>query len=89
MNVTIPYCRYNAFGHPITRTAKVTISDNCPTCGQKRGTPYSYLYTDNQGATVTVNFWRNQCGHDDHYQTVLKEAIANGNYIPDAILTRH
>lgn len=76
MIVTVMY-RNNWFGgdgwtyYPIT----ISISDDCPICGKKRGKPYPYYFCED-GEWFTVDKWTNPCGHLDKYRECLKEAEA-------------
>ncbi len=73
MRVTIMY-RNNFDGgdgwtsYPIT----VQIADNCPQCGEKRGTPYNYHFCEDD-EWFSVDKWDNPCGHLDTYRKVLQE----------------
>lgn len=51
---------------------KVTISDNCPVCGGKRGIPKPYRFCED-GEWFDVNIWRNECGHVDMYKDCFLE----------------
>lgn len=52
---------------------RVTISDYCPKCGQKRGEPVLKRYCED-GEWYDVSCWQNPCGHIDKYQDVIAEA---------------
>ncbi|MGV9818389.1 hypothetical protein [Nocardia xishanensis] len=58
---------------PVTR--QVTISANCPRCGQRRGEPRGLNQVDD-GAHYWVQVWINPCGHVDMYADVVVEAAA-------------
>ncbi|MFA5037504.1 MAG: hypothetical protein WC479_10065 [Candidatus Izemoplasmatales bacterium] len=74
MNVRVMY-RNNHFGgdgwtyYPVN----ITISDNCPKCGGKRGTPYNHNFCED-GEWFNVDRWDNPCGHIDYYPDCIKEA---------------
>ena len=74
MIVTIMY-RNNYDGgcgwiyYPIT----VEISDECPICGAKRGTPFSYRFCED-GEWFVVSKWNNPCGHIDKYKDCFFES---------------
>lgn len=56
---------------PVTR--QVRISAVCPQCGGPRGEPaWRRDYED--GEWISVQEWRNPCGHLDLYRAVLAEA---------------
>jgi hypothetical protein len=57
--------------YPLT----VEISDNCPKCGGKRGTPYPGRVIED-GETFAVQNWDNPCGHIDYYKDCYLEAVA-------------
>lgn len=57
--------------NPITR--QVTISANCPVCGERRGEPEGVNQYDD-GASYWVQVWANPCGHIDRYADVVIEA---------------
>ena len=52
---------------------RVEISDCCPICGEKRGTPQSTRYCED-GEWYNVDNWKNPCGHLDNYKDCLIEA---------------
>ena len=52
---------------------RVTISDFCPKCGQKRGKPALKRFCED-GEWYDVSCWQNPCGHIDKYQDVIAEA---------------
>jgi predicted RNA-binding Zn-ribbon protein involved in translation (DUF1610 family) len=52
---------------------ELEISDKCPVCGSKRGTPRSYDFHEN-GERYSCDVWQNPCGHIDKYINVYKEA---------------
>lgn len=74
MLVTVMY-RNNWFGgdgwtyYPTT----ITIADNCPVCGEKRGEPKGHRFHED-GDWFTVDIWTNPCGHLDAYKDCLNEA---------------
>ncbi|MFJ4469493.1 hypothetical protein ACIP2X_18645 [Streptomyces sp. NPDC089424] len=53
----------------------VTISTRCPRCGGPRGwdqvRPYRFAH---DGEHITVDAWKNPCGHEDLYAAVLAES---------------
>ncbi len=51
----------------------IEIADNCPVCGQRRGTPYEYSFCED-GEWFSVDKWDNPCGHLDFYGECLTEA---------------
>jgi len=51
----------------------IEIADNCPICGEIRGKPYGYNFSED-GESFFVNRWDNPCGHIDYYKNVLIEA---------------
>lgn len=51
----------------------VEISDNCPVCGSKRGTPRGHHFCED-GEWFTVDIWDNPCGHLDMYKDCYKES---------------
>ena len=51
----------------------VEISDDCPKCGQRRGTPEPQQFCED-GEWFTVDRWTNACGHVDTYKDVYQEA---------------
>lgn len=59
--------------NPIVRT--VTISANCPTCGERRGEPRN-LNQHDDGVHYSVDVWDNPCGHVDMYAAVVVEAAS-------------
>lgn len=75
MKVTIMY-RNNWFGgdgwtfYPVT----VEISDNCPVCGAKRGTPSKNRYCED-GEFYYLDNWKNPCGHLDTYKDTYIESL--------------
>jgi len=54
-------------------TPTVEISDKCPVCGGQRGTPTWHHFCED-GEWFTCNIWKNDCGHVDLYEDVIKEA---------------
>ncbi|MFJ7963202.1 hypothetical protein [Streptomyces sp. NPDC096324] len=61
------------------RIQKVTISDRCPTCGGPRGvtddgesTVRNHNFHED-GDWLSVDTWKNPCGHVDMYSAVLRE----------------
>jgi hypothetical protein len=54
-------------------TREIEISDNCPTCGSKRGIPRSHQ-TYEDGDVAWSHVWDNPCGHIDFYSSVIMEA---------------
>ena len=58
----------------------VTISDNCPVCGEQRGKPYNHIFCED-GEWYSCDKWENPCGHIDYYRDVLKEAESAGSPI--------
>lgn len=76
--VTIPACTQ----HEGMRAWRVWLAWTCPTCGGPRGEPERAFSFDGSRRLV-VHGWKNPCGHVDHYETVRKEAQANGfNRVP-------
>lgn len=61
----------SGFTNPCTR--KITISADCPRCGERRGEPRG-LNSCDDGAFYWVQVWDNPCGHVDMYESVLAEA---------------
>lgn len=51
----------------------VTLPWVCPVCGGPRGEPGPVCSYDGS-LRMTVDGWRNECGHIDKYSTVRKEA---------------
>ncbi|MGX1301430.1 hypothetical protein RKD35_002918 [Streptomyces albogriseolus] len=53
----------------------VTISTRCPRCGGPRGwdkvRPYRFTH---HGERITVDAWKNPCGHEDVYAAVVAES---------------
>lgn len=54
-------------------TVAVNISKKCPVCGGPRGEPTWHRFCED-GEWLTVNVWKNACGHVDLYKDVLIEA---------------
>jgi len=54
-------------------TVTVEISDKCPVCGGPRGLPTWHHFCEDDN-WLTVNVWKNECGHVDLYKDVLVEA---------------
>ena len=54
----------------------INISDNCPICGAKRGTPKNYHFCED-GDWFDVDTWENPCGHKDMYKDVYLESLKN------------
>ncbi|MFG5382843.1 hypothetical protein ACEWPN_16925 [Yoonia sp. R2-816] len=52
---------------------RVTISDFCPKCGEKRGKPALRQFCED-GEWYDLSCWQNPCGHIDKYQDVIAEA---------------
>jgi hypothetical protein len=73
MNVTIPA----KIQHEGIYSVVVTIKDTCPTCGQQRGKPTQGTSYDGS-RRLSVDMWKNPCGHIDKYSAVRKEAAENG-----------
>lgn len=68
MVVTIPACDEHLGNMSMT----VEISDFCPVCGGKRGTPeHGFSYDGSRRLAVDV--WENPCGHVDYYKNVRAE----------------
>jgi hypothetical protein len=67
------------WGHGPLRVAvrTITIDDNCPECGDPRGTPEGMNQYDD-GVHYWVQTWSNPCGHADPFVKVIKEAEARG-----------
>ena len=64
----------DAWGGPglytvITRT--IEIPDTCPVCGGPRGEPHFQHWTED-GHTVRISRWQNECGHVDKYAELLE-----------------
>lgn len=53
----------------------------CPKCGGPRGDVFPALSYDGS-RRLSVDGWRNPCGHVDKYSAVLKEARKNGLNAP-------
>lgn len=73
MQVTIMYRNTFTGGdgwryYPMT----VTIADDCPKCGCKRGKPYYYRFCED-GEWFEVEKWENPCGHIDTYKECFFE----------------
>lgn len=74
MRVTIMYRNNYEGGDGWTYYPKVvTISDTCPVCGGKRGTPKGHNFCED-GEWFNVDIWDNPCGHIDKYKDVYFEA---------------
>jgi hypothetical protein len=74
MIVTIPGIAEHG-GYP-GNAIKIEISDSCPICGVKRGTPNIVLSYDGS-RRLFVDGWKNECGHIDKYET-LREGLKTG-----------
>lgn len=61
-------------------TMTIEISDFCPVCGGKRGTPKKGLSYDGSRRLV-VDMWENPCGHIDYYSNVRAEYQKEQNAI--------
>ena len=59
---------------------EVTISANCPLCGERRGMPRNLSFFEN-GSWYSCDTWDNPCGHIDKHKNVLMEAHALGHPI--------
>lgn len=57
--------------NPVVR--RVTVSARCPRCGGPRGEARG-LNQHDDGAWYSVDVWTNQCGHEDLYRDVVREA---------------
>lgn len=51
----------------------IEISDNCPICGAKRGTPQNKHFCED-GEWFDVDVWENYCGHIDKYKDCYFES---------------
>lgn len=76
MKVTIMYRNSYHGGDGWTYYPKeISISDNCPKCGNKRGMPEVRNFCED-GDFYQVHIWKNQCGHIDLYKDVYSESLA-------------
>ena len=75
MTVTIP--RKEEHGGWEGNLATVKILDTCPVCGERRGDVFKGFSYDGS-RRLTVDCWKNPCGHVDKYTAVVKEAASNG-----------
>ncbi|MDI9836209.1 hypothetical protein [Streptomyces sp. KAU_LT] len=65
----------------------VSISARCPVCGGPRGTDFPGLHKFvHRGVHLTVNHWRNPCGHVDTYEAVLAEGRGRDRQDPADLL---
>lgn len=62
-------------GYSGVRIRTVEISTQCqqPGCDAPRGKPFNHNFHED-GEWLSVDMWRNPCGHIDFYVDVLKEA---------------
>lgn len=56
-------------------TVTLTLDWHCPVCGEARGVPYKTQSYDGR-QRITVDGWRNPCGHVDTYEAVRREVQA-------------
>jgi hypothetical protein len=70
MIVTIPIIADHG-GYP-GNLGTFEISDNCPKCGEPRGTIFGILSYDGS-RRLNVDGWFNSCGHVDLYSEIVKE----------------
>ncbi len=57
----------------VIATPEITIGENCPKCGEKRGEPFGYNFWED-GTSHWCQCWKNTCGHIDKYGDVLVES---------------
>jgi len=77
--MTVRVCnRGDGPGYSGVQIATVTVSTRCPLCGGPRGfdTVRNHNFAED-GEYLSVDRWRNPCGHADMYEAVLREARQN------------
>lgn len=52
---------------------EIEIGENCPMCGEKRGTPEWHNQTED-GEFYQLHIWKNHCGHLDAYRDCYLES---------------
>ena len=66
----------------------VTIPATCPTCGGPRGEPRNHNQCED-GDWLSVDVWKNPCGHVDSYTDVLAEARTAAERERDTLIDLH